>query len=105
MLQFFKDLSIRTKIAGFVIPSTIAFGVVMTILALSLLNDYKNSSQKDFVAVINSIQKAEKADATSKNTEELLKNIAVKADDKMNTIGIIFISIVAGVIVMRQLAR
>ena len=100
MLQFFKDLSIRTKIAGFVIPSTIAFGVVMTFLALYHLNDYKISSQRDFVAVVHSIQKMDKADVTSKNTDELLKNIAVKADDKMNTIGIIFISIVAGVIVM-----
>ncbi len=100
MLQLLKDLSIRTKIAGFVIPSTIAFGVVMTILALSLLNDYKNSSQNEFAAVLHSIQKMEKADQTGKNTDELLKNIAAKADGKMNTIGIIFVSIVAAVIVL-----
>ncbi|MFH0780947.1 MAG: methyl-accepting chemotaxis protein [Pseudomonadota bacterium] len=100
MIQFFKDLSIRTKIAGFVIPSTIAFGVTMTILALYLLNDYKNASQKDIIVVIHSIQEMEKTNPTSKNTDELLKNIALKADDKINTIGILFISIVAAVIVM-----
>jgi methyl-accepting chemotaxis protein len=97
MLQFFKDVSVRIKIACFVIPSTIAFGVVMTILALYLLNDYKNASQKDFTAVIHTIQKA---DSKDKNTEELLKNIALKADEKINTIGFIFISIVAVVIVL-----
>jgi methyl-accepting chemotaxis protein len=100
MLHFFKDLSIKTKIAGFVVPSTIAFGVVMTILALYLLNDYKSSSQKDFIAVVHSIEKDGKAESTSKNSEELLKNIAVKADEKINTIGMLFISIVAAVIVL-----
>lgn len=100
MFQFFNDLSIRTKIASFVIPSTIAFGVVMTILALYLLNDYKSASQNDFMTVINSIKKNENADSANKATEELLKNIAVKADEKMHTIGVILISIVAAVIVM-----
>lgn len=100
MTQFFKDLSIKTKIAGFVIPSTIAFGVVMTILALFLLDDFKNGSQKDFIAAIDRIEKMEKSDSKGKNTEELLKNIAVKADEKMQTIGIILISIVAAVIIM-----
>jgi methyl-accepting chemotaxis protein len=100
MFQFFKDLSIRTKIAGFVIPSTIAFGVVMTILALYLLNDYKNSSQQDFVDVVNGMQKMEKIASTSESSEELLKNIAAKADEKINTIGILFISVVAVVIVL-----
>ena len=100
MLQFFKDLSIRTKIAGFVIPSTIAFGVVMTILALYLLHDYKTSSQKDFVVVVDSILKGGDGKSTNKNTEELLKNIIVKADEKINTIGMLFMSIVAAVIVL-----
>ncbi len=100
MLNFLKGLSIRTKIAGFVIPSTIAFGVAMTILALYLLDDFKNSSQKEFVDVIHSLQKVEKADATGKNTDEVLKIIAEKADEKMNTIGIIFISVVVAVSVM-----
>ena len=104
MLQFLKDLSIRTKISGFVIPSTIAFGVVMTILTLYFLNDYKNTSLKDFGQVVQEIQKEAKLDATpssaGKNTEELLQGIATKADEKIRNIGILFISIVVGVIIM-----
>jgi methyl-accepting chemotaxis protein len=100
MLQFFKDLSIRTKIAGFVIPSTIAFGVVMTILALSLLHDYKTSSQTEFVAVVGSMQKGGDVESTGRNTEKQLKNIIEKADERINTIGMLFMSIVAAVIVL-----
>ncbi|MDP3480882.1 MAG: methyl-accepting chemotaxis protein [Desulfoprunum sp.] len=100
MLQFFKDLSIRIKISGFVIPSTIAFGVVMTILALYFLNDYKNTSLKDFEQVVQEIQKADKLDSAGNNTKELLKDISAKAEEKIRNIGILFISIVVVVIVM-----
>ncbi len=100
MLQFFKNLSIRTKIAGFVIPSTIAFGVVMTILALYLLNDFKDTSQNDFRAVIFSIQKGDRADLTGKNTEELFQKVTLKADERIKSIGMLFISIVCAVIVL-----
>jgi methyl-accepting chemotaxis protein len=100
MLQFLKDLSIRIKISGFVIPSTIAFGVIMTILALYFLNDYKNTSLQDFTQVVQTIQKEGKLDAANKNTEALLKDISLKADEKIRTIGMFFISIVLAVIIL-----
>ncbi len=100
MLQFFKDLSIRTKIAGFVIPSTIAFGLVMTVLALYLFNDYKKSSQSDLVAVIHSMQKGAKAGSLPGDSEALIQSIAAKAEEKIHTTGMIFISIVLAVIAL-----
>lgn len=100
MIQFLKDLSIRTKISGFIIPSTIAFGVFMTILALYFLNDYKNTALNDFEQVVQGIQKESKLDSTNKNTETLLKEISFKADEKIRNIGIFFISIVIAVIIL-----
>ncbi len=100
MLQFFKDLSIRIKISGFVIPSTIAFGVVMTILALYFLNDYKNTSLADFAQVVQEIQREAKAGTADRETKKILKDISVKADEKIRNIGIFFISIVVAVIIM-----
>ncbi len=100
MLQFFKDLSIRVKISGFVIPSTIAFGVIMTILVLYFLNDYKNTSLNDFRQVVQEIQQGTQLDAADKKTEELLTDISLKADEKIRNIGMLFISIVVAVIIM-----
>jgi len=100
MIQFLKDLSIRTKIVGFIIPSTIAFGALMTILALYLLNDYKETLQGDIVDLVQRIEKEGGAVAITSKSEVLLKNIAAKGDDKIGTIALTFISIVAVVIVM-----
>ena len=100
MLQFLKDLSIKVKISGFVIPSTIAFGVMMTILALYFMNDYKTTSLQDFQKVVQEIQQDAKAGSTSKNTDEIIKEISIKADAKIRNIGILFISIVVVVIIM-----
>jgi methyl-accepting chemotaxis protein len=100
MLQFLKDLSIRTKISGFIIPSTIVFGVFMTILALYFLNDYKNTSLKDFEQVVQGIQKEAQLNTANKNTETLLKDISLKADERIRNIGIFFISIVVAVIIL-----
>lgn len=100
MLQFLKDLSIRVKISGFVIPSTIAFGIIMTVLALYFLNDYKNTSLSDFRQVVQEIQKGGQLDTDDKKTEGLLADIALKAEGKIRNIGILFISIVVVVIIM-----
>lgn len=100
MLQFFKDLSIRVKISGFVIPSTIAFGILMTILTLYFLNDYKNTSLDDFRQVVQEIHKDTQSESTGKSTEKLLTDISLKADAKIRSIGMLFISIVVAVIIL-----
>lgn len=100
MLQYLRDLSIRVKISGFVIPSTIAFGVVMTFLALYFLNDYKNTSIEDFKTVIHQVQSVDGGSASTDNTDQILKDIAAQADEKISKIGIIFVSIVVVVIIM-----
>ncbi|MDR3632132.1 MAG: methyl-accepting chemotaxis protein [Desulfocapsaceae bacterium] len=100
MLQFFKDVSIRIKISGFIIPSTIAFGLVMTFIALYVLNDYKNTSINDFAQVVEKIQQENKIAAGDKNTERILRDISAKADEKIHDIGMLFITIVVAVIIM-----
>ena len=100
MLQFFRDLSIKVKISGFIIPSTIAFGVVMTILALYFLNDYKTASFADFEQVVQRIEAQAKIDSTSGTTRDLLKQISGKADEKIQSLATLFISIVVVVIIM-----
>ncbi len=100
MLQQLRDLSIRLKIAGFVIPSTIAFGVVMTLLALYFLNDYKATSLMDFQQVVVELQNEESGKVSSREAEQLLHEISVKADEKIHKIGLVFISIVVAVIIL-----
>lgn len=95
-----NDLSIRLKISCFVIPSTIAFGVVMTFLTLYFLNDYKDASLNDFRQVIEKIQTVNDQGTTLKDSRKILGEMEEKADDKIGRIGIIFISIVVVVIIM-----
>ncbi len=100
MIQYLKDLSIRLKISGFVIPSTIAFGILMTALSLYFLNDFKDTSLNDFKQVIEQIQKTEQSNIGQNNAAKLLEDISSKADDKIDKIAILLISIVVAVIIM-----
>ena len=100
MLQFMKNLSISTKISGFIIPSTIAFGVIMTCLALYFLKDFNQATLEDFRQIVMELQPTDTTNAYKINTEELLLNISTKADSKIRNIGIILSSIVAVVIIM-----
>ena len=100
MLQFIKDLSIRFKISGFIIPSTIAFGVLMTCLALYFLHDYKQTSLSEFQIIINDLQTRTDQNNNDFDTDAILKDLANKADNKIEDIAIILISIVVSVIIM-----
>lgn len=100
MIQFLKDLSIRLKISGFVIPSTIAFGVVMTFLTIYFLNDYKDTTINEFRLVIEDIKQSDKSTFAQQDTEEILKRISLRSDDQIDKIATLFISIVFAVIVL-----
>ena len=100
MIHFFKNLSIRTKIAGFVIPSTIAFGVVMTILALYFLNDYKNTAMNDFGQVLVEVQKGSPAGSSVQPPAELLKGISSRSDAAIKQIALLLVAIVVAVIIL-----
>jgi len=100
MLQFFKDLSIKVKISGFVIPSTIAFGVLMTCLALFFLHDFKSDSIHDFEQMIREYQLDGTSEKGTKETGDMLTQISVKADEKIRNISILLITIVIVVIAM-----
>lgn len=101
MLQFLKDLPIKIKISGFVIPSTIAFGVLMTVLALFFLNDYKTNSLKNCDVVLQQIIDMQKNDSSSTiNSAEILQSMVDNAEKKIRNIGILLISIVVVVIII-----
>ncbi|MDJ0623357.1 MAG: methyl-accepting chemotaxis protein [Desulfocapsaceae bacterium] len=100
MLTSLKNLSIKLKISGFVIPSTIAFGILMTILSLYFLNDYKTTSQDNFRQVILQVQQEQSQGASHQNVEKLLGELSVQADEHIGTIRTIFISIVVVVIIL-----
>lgn len=100
MLQTLKDLSIRVKISSFVIPSTIAFGIMMTCLALFFLHDFKYSALDDFKIVIQEMQDSDSSGKAVTNTDTLVENISKKADQKLADIAVILISIVVAVIIM-----
>lgn len=97
MLQLFKDLSIKLKISCFVIPSTIAFGVLMTFLSLHFINDFKASSMDDFRQAIEQQQNEAAKNITSGHT---LSQIEKKAEEKISGIATILISIVVVVIIL-----
>ena len=100
MLQFCRDLSIRLKISGFVIPSTIAFGIVMTFLTLYFLNDYKAELLTGFAESIKEIQTDGNQQQLGASAEVLLEKLSAQADEKIHNIAYIFISIVVVVIIM-----
>ena len=100
MLQILKDLSIRLKISGFVVPSTIAFGVVMTFLALYFLNDYKDTTIDEFRLVIEDIKKADQETFAKQDTEKILLQISKRSEEKIDRIATLLISIVFAVIIM-----
>lgn len=68
------------------------------------LNDYKNTSLADFAQVVQEIQREAKAGTADRGSEKILKDISAKADEKIRSIGIFFISIVVAVIIMATIA-
>ncbi len=100
MLQTLKNLSIRLKISGFIIPSTIAFGIMMTLLALYFLHDYKDTTLHDFKQIVVKIQQMEGQKTGNAEIEQLVAELSAKADEKIYTIAVLLISIVGGVVIM-----
>ncbi|THB78972.1 MAG: methyl-accepting chemotaxis protein [Desulfobulbaceae bacterium] len=99
MLNFLKDLSVRLKISGFVIPSTIAFGVMMTLLALFFLNDFKVSSIQEVQTALQEIQQTANQES-SIDTSGLVSRLEAKAASDLKRISIILMIVVAVVIAM-----
>ena len=97
MLDILKNLSIKSKIFWFVVPSTISFGVLLTFLALYFLNDFKDQSLEDFTHVIEAQQSATTTGASNKN---VVKEMTQKAEDTIHNTAVTFISIVVVVIIL-----
>lgn len=97
MIAFLKNLSIKSKIFWFVVPSTISFGILLTALALYFLIDFKNQSLLQFDQVItnNAV-----ANSQTANTRELIQTLAVKADMAVIHTAKTFSAIVLVVIVL-----
>jgi methyl-accepting chemotaxis protein len=99
MTSFLRNLGIRVKIAGFVIPSTIAFGVLMTILSLYLLKDFKETTQGELSAAL--VGKSDLATlAANGGGEKLVIDLTRKADEQIAGATVLLLSIVGAVILM-----
>lgn len=98
MIQVIKDLSIRAKISAFVIPSTIGFGIVMTLLALYFLHDFKAATFNDFTQLLQQVQLGQASQ--SQPTAVLLEGISTRADEKITGIAVILLALVTGVIIL-----
>ncbi|MCB2214768.1 methyl-accepting chemotaxis protein [Desulfofustis glycolicus] len=98
MFTFLKNLSIKAKIFWFVVPSTIAFGIVLTGLALYFLQDFKTQSLNHFEMALAAQQHA--AAETSADNSAVLATLHDKADEMIRTTATTFITIVGGVIVL-----
>lgn len=96
MLRIIQNLSIRKKISGFIIPSTISFGLLMTVLALFLLHDFRTAIFADFNTLLDTIQTS--TAEISININEQVQQIEQEADQKFKTTAALLVSIVAAVI-------
>ncbi len=95
MLSFFNSLSIRSKIFWFVVPSTVCFGILLTILALFFLNDFRTQSLENFSQVIETRQSSANSGADNK---KLIADMTAKADETIHNSAVTLISIVVVVI-------
>jgi len=101
MIQFFKDLSIRAKIAGFVIPSTFLFGLLMTCLTVYCLNELNAGNLEGFAQAIQELQTEKGQEARAEiQTERLLAEMSIKADEDIGNITFLFVSVVVAVLIM-----
>ncbi len=97
MFTFLNNLSIRSKIFWFVVPSTVAFGILLTFLALFFLNDFKSQSLVNFSHVIEAQQSSA---ASGKNTKNLIEEMNKKAEASIHSTAVTFITIVTVVILL-----
>lgn len=100
MLQFFKDLSIRAKVSGFVIPSTFFFGLLMTCLSVYFLHDFKADSLHEFSRALQMLQVENGQNQSGLQVEKLLDELAVNADNLIRNITYLLVSIVVVVLIM-----
>jgi len=100
MFNVLKNLSIRAKISGFVIPSTFCFGLVMTCLAVYFLYDFKAESLSEFSRTLQVLQVENVQGAASGEVEKILSEMSVNAQRLINNITYILVSIVAVVLIM-----
>ncbi|MBE0583929.1 MAG: methyl-accepting chemotaxis protein [Desulfofustis sp.] len=98
MFTFLKNLSIKAKIFWFVVPSTIAFGVVLTGLALFFLQDFKMQSLERFEQALSAQQPS--SDDAPRDAKTLLATLHDNANEMISTTATTFIAIVCGVIVL-----
>ena len=100
MIQFFKDLPIGVKISGFIIPSTISFGILMAFLALYFLNDFKADSVEQFNQAVTHLLAATEQATGGQEVEKIVRDITEQADKKIHNISILLATIVLVVIGM-----
>ena len=98
MLDFLKNMSIKSKIFWFVVPSTISFGVLLTFLALFFLNDFKEQSLGNFAQAIEARHSS--ANPSAGEDKKVIAEMTKKAEDTIHSTAVTFVSIVLIVIIL-----
>lgn len=98
VVEFLKNMSIKSKIFWFVVPSTIAFGVLLTFLAIFFLNDFKEQSLGNFTQAIEARHSSTTPSAG--DDKKIIEEMAQKAEDIIHSTAVTFISIVVTVIIL-----
>ncbi len=97
MFGFLSSLSIRSKIFWFVVPSTVAFGVLLITLALYFLNDFKDNTLVNLSQAIEAGQASTDSGAKSR---KLIAQMTAKAEETIHNSAVTLISIVVAVIIL-----
>ena len=100
MLQFFKDFSIKSKISGFVIPSTFCFGVLMTGLAVYFLYQLQAGCIEQFALSLKALQAGAAQGLTDGEIARILGGVEAGSVKIIGNITWVLVVIVIVVLVM-----
>lgn len=103
MLQTLKDLPIKVKICGFIVPSTICFGILMTSLSIFYLHNLNDASIVSYQQTIIELEKSVKTGTQSINTDQLLSKIREQNNKKISDISFVLSAIVTVVIIFASI--
>ncbi len=98
VFDFVKNMSIKSKIFWFVVPSTISFGILLTFLALFFLNDFKEQSLSNFAQAIEARHSS--VNPSAGDERKVIDEMAKKAEDSIYSTAVTFVSIVVAVILL-----
>jgi len=87
-------LSIRAKIIGFIVSCTIAFGVLLTLVTLHTISNFKKETIADFTHVL------ETRNVSAINSNMLIAEMNRNSDEATQSAAVTFVSVVSAAILL-----